>query len=124
MVYEVYEMTQDLCFISEVQHGLAIDAFPEVHPDMLQYYHGVISNQIQNRPNQTRAGHPSDEETDSDSDSTAKLDIIDSSDDSGLPQAIASHIHANIYHKPVQVPCSHLPFSDMTNEVLFKNELK
>ena len=97
----VYEMAQDLHFISEAQHGLAVDPFPEVHPDMLQRYHGVIGKQIQYRPNQTGAGHPSDEETDSDTDSTAELDIIDGSDDSGSPQAIASHVHANIHHKPI-----------------------
>ena len=78
---------KDLHFISKSLHGPVLDLFPDVHPDILECYHGIISDQVQHKPNQTGAGHPLDKENGSDSEaieSEVSQSDVDHADAYGL----------------------------------------
>ena len=113
---------KDLCFISKSLHGPVIDLFPDVHPDILEHYHGLIGDQVQHRPNQTGACHPLDAENKSDLEAMASevaQSDVDHADDDCFSPAIAMGIHTNIHHMAVQVPCSCTPFPDLAYKALF-----
>ncbi|KAF8471552.1 hypothetical protein JB92DRAFT_3054468 [Gautieria morchelliformis] len=78
--------------------------FEDIDPDILQ------------QSRQTGAGYPSDEE-DLGSDATIGSDTgsvsdIEDSEENILQQTISSHIHANINHKAVKCPRTHVTLLD------------
>jgi hypothetical protein len=50
--------------------------------------------------------------------------VVDTSPDDNLQSVIASHVRANVNQSTVKVPCSHTPFSDLTQEALFDAALQ
>jgi hypothetical protein len=122
-----------LRFLSESIHGTSVDEFLDVHPDILEQYHGVIGNPIHRGTHQTGAGYTSDEEYDESVGTTSDTDATESNsasdgddtedDHAALHQSISSHIIANTNHKPVKVPRSQTPFPSRVHEALFDSAL-
>ena len=107
-------------FASRAEHGVdesqrgvhqtELDAFAEDHPntppEVLELYYGVEGEPTLRQQHQTGAGHPDNEEEDSDNDSDA---VVDEETDQS--------------HEPVKVPLSECPFDD-AGLLLFQSALK
>ncbi|KAF8583071.1 hypothetical protein K439DRAFT_1508637, partial [Ramaria rubella] len=117
----------DLHFISQTEHGFAVDDSPDVHPEILERYHSVDIGRTHQEHHQTGAGYPSDE---SDNESASSDTLTDSSSGSDheegensetneLRRQIATDIHANVYHKPIKTPWSQNPFEHPAQEMIF-----
>ncbi|KAF8531103.1 hypothetical protein JB92DRAFT_3167860 [Gautieria morchelliformis] len=119
----------DLRFLNESLHGMAIDVFKDVHPDLLQCYHSVLGDPIHWGSQQTGAGYLSGEE-ESGSDVTTVSDGADpgsdmeESEQTTLEQAISSHISANVKHEAIKCPRHLCPFDDLTYIPLFDAALR
>ncbi|KAF8574270.1 hypothetical protein K439DRAFT_1372836 [Ramaria rubella] len=104
----------DLHFISQTEHGFAVDDFQDVHPEILEQYHNVDMGPAHRDSHQTGAGYPSDE-SDDDLDNEEGEDF----ETNEIQCQIAADIHANVHYKPVKTPQSASPFGHPAQEVIF-----
>ncbi|KAF8526688.1 hypothetical protein JB92DRAFT_2700233, partial [Gautieria morchelliformis] len=107
----------DLRFLGETRQGKPIDEMTGVHPDLLHRYCRTYGESAENDPHQTGAGHPSDEEDETDgtipdesSSSAAESDTEDTDESSALQRRIAMDLRSNVKHKPVHPPRHENPF--------------
>ncbi|KAI0054649.1 hypothetical protein BV25DRAFT_1816776 [Artomyces pyxidatus] len=103
-------------FLAAVEQGayVDIDEYEAVHPDLLNRYYGVEGPVHSRRGHQTGAGHPSDEEDDTDSDADEREDIFQD-----LGDRIAADQQANIRHEAI-IPASKMsPFPSPEAEHAF-----
>jgi hypothetical protein len=117
MIAMVVTSTQDLRFLDETRQGKPIDEMTDIHPDLLHRYCGAYGESADREPHHTGAGHPPDEDDETDStifdeasSSTGEPDTEDRDDYSGLQHRIAKHLRSNIKHKPVRTPRHMNPF--------------
>jgi hypothetical protein len=80
------------------EHGVYVDDCEGVHPDVVNQYYGVRGREARRAAGQTGAGHPSDEEDESEEDWA------------DLGERIAEDQSANLHHEPVEVPEHADPF--------------
>ena len=84
------------------------DDCADMHPDTIRRYYGV-AGLVRRRPHQSGAGHPPEEESDTDSDS----------DVGSIGDQIAHDQEHNIRHEPIEVPDGTSPFVDAASEHIF-----
>ncbi|KAJ7588142.1 hypothetical protein C8J56DRAFT_785769 [Mycena floridula] len=111
----------DMRLLGQITQGTYIEEFPGVEPSVLEHYYGVEGPQIQRRPGQTGAGHPTDEESDSGSDSEMEVDISEHS--GNLPNRINEDIAEQFLHDAVPVPKHKCPFPDDEDMRTFEQAL-
>jgi hypothetical protein len=118
--------------MSETTYGLNVDEHPDVHPDILERYHGVLGDPIQRGPHQSGAGYLLDEDSNSESSGSEDTDYTTDSDnyrsDSNhsrldFNQAVTSHVSGNVRHQAVKVPRSRSPFMNPAHETLLNDTL-
>ncbi|KAJ7872820.1 hypothetical protein B0H14DRAFT_2344567, partial [Mycena olivaceomarginata] len=117
---------EDMCLIGQVQDGLYINDYENVHPTVLARHYGVHGAQARRLPGQTGAGQLEDEDVavpsgrNVDDDDASNSDS-DSEDD--LEEQIAETHADNFHHEPVPVPKHAEPFEDEADMRLFYDTL-
>ncbi|KAJ7732948.1 hypothetical protein DFH07DRAFT_755085, partial [Mycena maculata] len=103
---------EDMCFVGQVQDGVYVDDYENVHPTVLKQFYGVHGPETQREPGQTGAGQLDDE------------DISEpEQDDDDLNGQIEDAHAGNFHHEPVAVPKHANPFSDDETMQLFYDTL-
>lgn len=118
--------------MSETIYGSNVDEYPELHPAVLERYHGVLGDSIRRAPHQTGAEYPSDEDDElvssGGSEHSTEPNYIgvdsDHSQTSDLQQTVTTHLRANINHQPVKVPRTQNPFISPAHEALLDAALE
>ncbi|KAJ7158390.1 hypothetical protein C8R43DRAFT_882563, partial [Mycena crocata] len=118
----------DMCFIGQVQNGVYVDDYADVHPNVLERYYGVHGHPARREPGETGAGQLDDEDVpmpainnednNSESESESESEI-----DDDLRQQIEEAHTKNFHHEPVPVPKHANPFSDEATMRLFHAKL-
>jgi hypothetical protein len=127
---QVQTIIQDLRFLGQVEHGIyEEDPMANIHPDTINRYYGVDSIEQTRSDGQTGAGHPDDEDIDSETGDTDVEDGSEGDESDGdhqwtaLQCQIASDQAHNIRHKPVKVARHHNPFATPEAETEFRDIL-
>ncbi|KAJ7442957.1 hypothetical protein FB451DRAFT_1343823 [Mycena latifolia] len=99
----------DMCFIGQVQEGVYVNDYDDVHPDVLARHYGVHGPEMRRLPGHTGAGQLEDEDVD-----LPDLPSSESDDESedDLEAEIAEAHAENFHHEPVPVPKHAPPFDD------------
>lgn len=110
---------QDMCFVGQVENGVYVGDYEDVHPTVLERYYGVDGPVSRRAPGQTGAGQLEDEDVPMPS-VTAEESESDADD---LDQQIEDAHAENFHHDPVPVPKHANPFSDDETMSLFHDTL-
>ncbi|KAF8189539.1 hypothetical protein K438DRAFT_1593144, partial [Mycena galopus ATCC 62051] len=115
---------EDICLIGQVQDGVYIDDYNNVHPSVLAAHYGVHGPRRNRPPGQTGAGQLEDEEVPLPSSQANDSDGDSDSDDEDDLEAHIAEAHAdNFHHEAVPVPKHAEPFEDETAMQLFYDAL-
>ncbi|KAF7358341.1 hypothetical protein MVEN_00883700 [Mycena venus] len=110
----------DMCLMGQVQEGVYVEDYDNVHPTVLARHYGVHGPEARRLPGQTGAGQLNDEDV-----PVPLGDANDSdSDDEDDLEAQITEAHAdNFHHEPVPVPKHAEPFDDKAVMQLFYDML-
>ncbi|KAJ7769858.1 hypothetical protein B0H16DRAFT_1715509 [Mycena metata] len=114
---------EDMCFLGQVEGGVYVDDYENVHPSVLARYYGVHGAPTRRPAGQTGAGQLEDEDVPMPSFVNADSDDEDSDIEEGLEAQIEAAHAANFHHEPVPVPKHSEPFDDEDLMELFYNAL-
>lgn len=112
-----------MCFLGQVEGGVYVDDYENVHPSVLARYYGVHGAPTRRPAGQTGAGQLEDEDVPMPSFVNADSDDEDSDIEEGLEAQIEAAHAANFHHEPVPVPKHSEPFDDEDLMELFYNAL-
>lgn len=98
--------------LGQARFGVYKDECEGIHPDVIDKYYGV-HGKSHRHVDATGAGHPDDEEDNSDSESS------DSRSTRGLAEKIAHDQMSHIRHEGIAVPVHGNPFDDDSHEQRF-----
>ncbi|PCH39125.1 hypothetical protein WOLCODRAFT_168135 [Wolfiporia cocos MD-104 SS10] len=109
----------DLRLLGQLNHGVYTDDGIDLHPDVLHEHYGTTNQQVRRRRGQTGAGHPPEEDDNSDaSNSDSETDS-----DLGITTQVAATQHSNIRHAAIPVPSNSNPFESEDSEALYFDAL-
>jgi hypothetical protein len=97
-------LTQDIFFLGQTEHGIYLDEYEDIHPEVLNRYYGVHGQQVEREPHQLGAGHSADEEDGVESEDEDNQDIT-----GDIAGYIAADQQQHVRHEPVDVPDAHNP---------------
>lgn len=109
---------QDLRLISRAKLGEYHDDCKGIHPLTIERYYGVHGHERIRRNGQTGAGHPPDEDPESDDEEI----IADRRD--GILQSLEADLQDQVRHDAVEVPGNGLPFACAEDEAEFWSVLE
>ncbi|KII85214.1 hypothetical protein PLICRDRAFT_45380 [Plicaturopsis crispa FD-325 SS-3] len=92
-----------------MKFGVYRDDCEGLHPDTINKYYGVHGKETRRTQGQTGAGHPTDEEAESDDDSTSEPGSAVRGND--LAQRVADDLESDIRHDAIPVPDHRNPFN-------------
>ncbi|OBZ70899.1 hypothetical protein A0H81_09541, partial [Grifola frondosa] len=92
----------DMRILGQTANGIYVDDGADVHPDILHEFYGTTSSPRQHGHRPTGAGHPPEEEEDSEGSDSPEVE---------LSQHIANTQQPNIRHEPIDVPNHSNPFA-------------
>ena len=87
-------------FLGQTTEGIYADDGVDIHPDILHESYGTTANSVPRRAHQSGAGHPPEEESDSEEDGHS------------LRTQVADAQQSQIRHDAIEVPSSASPFTD------------
>ncbi|KAK6974800.1 hypothetical protein R3P38DRAFT_3335634 [Favolaschia claudopus] len=99
----------DLCFTGQVEKGVYMTEYPNIHPSILQRYYGVHGRVVERQPGETGAD---DEHVPAPSTGGADDDASDLASDDELVRQVEDAQAENFHHEPVAVPKHASPFED------------
>ncbi|KAJ7137897.1 hypothetical protein C8R44DRAFT_606958, partial [Mycena epipterygia] len=114
---------EDMCFVGQVQDGVYVNDYDNVHPSILAQHHGVHGRETRRLPGQTGAGQLEDEDVPLPSVHNADDSDEDSDSDDDLEARIEAAHALDFHHEPVPVPKYAEPFQDDAMMQLFHNTL-
>ncbi|KAJ6543011.1 hypothetical protein B0H19DRAFT_957835, partial [Mycena capillaripes] len=112
----------DMCFVGQVQNGVYVNDYEDIHPTVLERYYGVHGPLAPRTSGQTGAGQLDDEDVPLPSIHDGQESDSDSDDDDLVQQIEEAHT-GNFHHKPVAVPKHNNPFSDKETMQVFHDAL-
>ncbi|KAJ7140648.1 hypothetical protein C8R44DRAFT_604187, partial [Mycena epipterygia] len=114
---------QDMCFVGQIQDGVYVNDYDNVHPSILAQHHGVHGRETHQLPRQTGAGQLKDEDVPLPLVHNADNSDEDSDSDDDLEAQIEAAHALDFHHEPVPVPKYAEPFQDDAMMQLFHNTL-
>ncbi|KAJ6624168.1 hypothetical protein B0H10DRAFT_1785093, partial [Mycena sp. CBHHK59/15] len=115
---------EDMLFIGQVQDGVYVYDYEDVHPSVLNRYYGVHGPEARRVSGQTGAGQLEDEDIPMPSGSEEPdSEESEHESDNTLSAQIEEALANNFHHEPVPVPKHTNPFSDDATMQLFHDAL-
>ncbi|KAJ7497850.1 hypothetical protein B0H11DRAFT_1715680 [Mycena galericulata] len=110
----------DMRLLGRTTEGVYKDPLEGIHPDSINRYLGVLGRKQHRGPNQTGAGHPMDDDNDSDEEDPE----IHNDVEAGIENRVSRDQAHNIRHAPIKVARHQSPFENADQEAMFSDLLQ